>query len=56
MIATAPHSLDSSLVALAAMVDLSIWRFATVFRQQVGVSPRRYICRRRVERAQALMC
>jgi AraC-like DNA-binding protein len=43
------------LAELAGMADLSTWRFSTVFRQQVGVSPRRYICRLRVERAQALM-
>jgi len=44
-----------SLTELAAMADLSVWRFATVFRQQVGISPHRYICRLRVQRAQALM-
>lgn len=44
-----------TLAELAGMTDLSTWRFAKVFRQQVGVSPRRYICRLRVERAQALM-
>ena len=43
------------LAELAEMAGLSVWRFATVFRQQVGVSPHRYICRLRVERAQALM-
>ncbi|MBI5275780.1 MAG: helix-turn-helix transcriptional regulator [Burkholderiales bacterium] len=43
------------LAELARMVDLSVWRFATVFRQQVGISPHRYICKRRVERAQVLM-
>jgi transcriptional regulator GlxA family with amidase domain len=43
------------LAELAALAELSIWRFATVFRQQVGVSPHRYICRLRVERAQELM-
>jgi len=44
-----------TLAELANMAGLSIWRFATVFRQQVGESPHRYICRLRVERAQALM-
>jgi hypothetical protein len=34
-----------SLTELAELAGLSIWRFATVFRQQVGVSPHRYICR-----------
>ena len=46
-----PHS----LAELAAMAGLSVWRFATVFRQQVGVSPHRYICQLRVQRAQALI-
>jgi AraC-like DNA-binding protein len=44
-----------ALAELAQLAGLSIWRFATVFRQQVGVSPHRYICRLRVERAQELM-
>jgi AraC-like DNA-binding protein len=43
------------LAELAELAGLSMWRFATVFRQQVGVSPHRYICQLRVERAQALM-
>jgi AraC-like DNA-binding protein len=44
-----------TLQELAQLAGLSIWRFATVFRQQVGISPHRYICRMRVERAQELM-
>lgn len=44
-----------ALSELARLAGLSIWRFATVFRQQVGISPHRYICRLRVERAQELM-
>lgn len=44
-----------SLSELADLAGLSIWRFATVFRQQVGVSPHRYICRLRLARAQALI-
>ncbi|HSV82880.1 MAG TPA: AraC family transcriptional regulator [Ramlibacter sp.] len=44
-----------ALTELADLAGLSVWRFATVFRQQVGVSPHRYICRLRVERAQALI-
>jgi len=44
-----------ALSELAGLAGLSIWRFATVFRQQVGVSPHRYICRLRLARAQALM-
>ncbi|TFZ05628.1 AraC family transcriptional regulator [Ramlibacter henchirensis] len=43
------------LSELAQLAGLSIWRFATVFRQQVGLSPHRYICRLRVQRAQELM-
>jgi len=37
------------------MTGLSMWRFATVFREQVGVAPHRYICRLRLERAQLLI-
>lgn len=44
-----------ALQELAGLAGLSVWRFATVFRQQVGLSPHRYICRLRLERAQALM-
>jgi transcriptional regulator GlxA family with amidase domain len=44
-----------TLTALADLAGLSIWRFATVFRQQVGTSPHRYVCMLRVQRAQELM-
>ena len=44
-----------ALSELAELAGLSLWRFATVFRQQVGVSPHRYICRLRLERAQAMI-
>lgn len=44
-----------TLPELAELAGLSMWRFATVFRQQVGVAPHRYICRLRLERAQALI-
>jgi len=44
-----------TLAELAEIAGLSLWRFATVFREQVGSSPHRYICRLRVERAQALI-
>lgn len=44
-----------TLNELAQLAGLSIWRFATVFRQQIGISPHRYICRLRVERARELM-
>ena len=43
------------LEELAAVAELSLFRFATVFRRRVGVPPHRYICRLRVERAQALL-
>ncbi|MBK7470850.1 MAG: hypothetical protein IPI73_09735 [Betaproteobacteria bacterium] len=41
------------LAGLAALAGLSVWRFATVFRQRVGVSPHRYIRVQRVRRARA---
>ena len=44
-----------TLSELSSLTGLSMWRFATVFRQQVGVAPHRYICRLRLERAQALI-
>jgi AraC-like DNA-binding protein len=44
-----------SLEDLAAKAGLSVWRFATVFRRQAGVPPRRYICGLRVRRVQALL-
>jgi AraC-like DNA-binding protein len=44
-----------TLAQLAEIAGLSIWRFATVFREKTGVSPHRYICRLRVERARALI-
>lgn len=44
-----------TLAELAEVAGLSIWRMATVFRERVGMSPHRYICRLRVQRAQALM-
>jgi transcriptional regulator GlxA family with amidase domain len=44
-----------ALEELAQVAGLSVWRFATVFRQQMGISPHRFICRLRVERARELM-
>lgn len=44
-----------SLRELAAMAGLSVWRFATVFRQTVGEPPHRFISQLRVRRAQALL-
>lgn len=43
------------LESLAALSGLSLWRFATVFRERIGMSPYRYINQRRVQRAQALL-
>lgn len=43
------------LARLAAISGLSLCRFATVFRQQVGLSPHRYICEQRVRQAQQLL-
>ncbi len=43
------------LESLAALAGLSVWRFATVFREHMGVSPHRYICTQRVRHAQTLL-
>jgi transcriptional regulator GlxA family with amidase domain len=43
------------LAELAAIAQLSVFRFATVFRQHVGVPPYRYIRNLRVLRAKALL-
>jgi AraC-like DNA-binding protein len=40
---------------LAAVAGLSVCRFVTVFRRQVGLTPHRFICRRRVRYATALL-
>ena len=45
-----------SLATLAAMARLSLAYFSRSFRTTVGVSPRAYVIRRRIERAQELMC
>lgn len=44
-----------TLAQLAALSALSVSRFATVFRQQFGSSPYRYLCGLRIQRAQALL-
>ncbi|MCX4163868.1 MULTISPECIES: helix-turn-helix transcriptional regulator [Paraburkholderia] len=44
-----------TLAQLAALSALSVSRFATVFRQQYGASPYRYLCGLRIRRAQALL-
>jgi len=43
------------LAGLAALAGLSVWRFATVFREQLGLPPHRYIRLQRVRRAQLLL-
>ena len=40
---------------LAAITGLSVWRFATVFRERVGMAPHRYVSLQRVRHAQALL-
>jgi AraC-like DNA-binding protein len=43
------------LDGLAALCGLSRWRFATVFRELVGVSPYRYVNLLRIQHAQTLL-
>lgn len=50
------HFTDAVYVQdLAALAGLSVCRFVTVFRQQVGLTPHRFICHRRIRYAQALL-
>jgi AraC-like DNA-binding protein len=42
-----------SLAELAAIAALSVFRFVTVFRREVGMSPHRFLCMVRVQRAKA---
>ncbi|OAJ56046.1 AraC family transcriptional regulator [Paraburkholderia ginsengiterrae] len=44
-----------TLTQLAGLSVLSVSRFATVFRQQYGSSPYRYLCGLRIQRAQTLL-
>ena len=44
-----------TLANLAQLAGLSLHRFVTVFRCQVGVPPHQYLCRCRVDRARALL-
>jgi AraC-like DNA-binding protein len=44
-----------SLDELAAKAGLSLWRFCAVFRRHTGISPRRYIWQRRLEKVQSLL-
>lgn len=49
------HQREISMAALARGIALSAWRFSRIFRQQIGVSPKRYLSEIRVRRAQALI-
>jgi len=40
---------------LAALAGLSVCRFVTVFRRQVGLTPHRFICHRRIGHAKLLL-
>ena len=40
---------------LAALAGLSVCRFVTVFRREVGLTPHRFICHRRVRHAKSLL-
>ncbi len=44
-----------TLSELSALCGLSLHRFVTVFRCQVGVPPHQYVCRMRVRHARALL-
>ncbi|WP_425325485.1 helix-turn-helix domain-containing protein [Paraburkholderia sacchari] len=44
-----------TLTTLARTAGLSVSRFATLFREQVGMSPHRYLCLVRVRRAQQML-
>ncbi|PZO02982.1 MAG: AraC family transcriptional regulator [Hyphomicrobiales bacterium] len=43
------------LEELAALAGLSVCRFVTVFRRQVGLTPHRFICHRRIGYAKRLL-
>jgi transcriptional regulator GlxA family with amidase domain len=44
-----------TLAELATLCGLSLCRFVTVFRSQVGIPPHQYVCRVRVKEARALL-
>lgn len=44
-----------TLAQLARICDLSVYRFATVFRQETGIPPHQYLCRLRILHAQELL-
>jgi AraC-like DNA-binding protein len=43
------------LEELAALAGLSVCRFVTVFRRQIGLTPYRFICHRRISYAKRLL-
>jgi transcriptional regulator GlxA family with amidase domain len=44
-----------SLATLAAKAELSVSRFAALFRSEMGISPHRYVCQVRIRHAQRLL-
>jgi AraC family transcriptional regulator len=46
---------DLSLIALAEIVDLSVYHFARVFKRSLGAPPHRYLMDRRMDRARSLL-
>ena len=44
-----------TLATLAAKAELSVSRFAALFRAEVGISPHRYVCLVRIRHAQRLL-
>jgi transcriptional regulator GlxA family with amidase domain len=44
-----------TLAQLASAAGLSVSRFATLFRQEIGISPHRYVCLVRIRHAQQLL-
>jgi AraC-like DNA-binding protein len=44
-----------NLEDLAVIAELSVFRFATVFRREVGLPPHRYLCQVRAQHAQRLL-
>lgn len=51
----ASFSQPVTLATLAAKAGLSVSRFATLFRAEVGISPHRYVCLVRIRHAQRLL-
>jgi AraC-like DNA-binding protein len=51
----ANYSERISLGDLALVAGLSVCRFVTIFRREMGISPHRYVCAVRVQAAQRLL-